>query len=105
MTRPRKNIIGPQVRKLLLERNLTLHQLAVELALRGVFVSADTLNRNELQREFVGGIELAALAAVFQIGVDHLFPPDTPPTELAELLRAMQKNSAFDRFEEQEKAN
>lgn len=108
MMRQRKNIVGPQVRRLREERNWTLHQLAVELALHGVFISADTLKRIELRREFVGTFEISTFAAVFKIRPEHLFPPDVSAAELAEILRVLQKNGAENRsapHDERQRAN
>ena len=95
--RHRKNLIGPQVRKLRKQRNWTHHQLAVELALRGVFVSAKTLERIESQREFVGTIELSAFASVFKTSMEHLFPPEISTTEASEMWRVLEKHGVLNR--------
>jgi transcriptional regulator with XRE-family HTH domain len=94
MTRQKKNVVGPQVRQLRLQRNWSLDHLAIELALQGVFLSPRTLERIELRREFVGAVEISAFAAVFKIGAEHLFPPDSSTAELAGLLRALPKTGA-----------
>jgi transcriptional regulator with XRE-family HTH domain len=89
--RYRKNLIGPQVRKLRKQRNWTHHQLAVELALRCAFMSAKTLERIESQREYVEAVALSAFAVVFNIRVEDLYPPETITAEASEMRRVLEK--------------
>lgn len=89
--RYRKNLIGPQVRKLRKQRNWTHHQLAVELALRGAFISARTLERIESQREYVEAVALSAFAAVFKVRAEDLYPPEAIAAEASEMRRVLEK--------------
>ena len=89
--RYRKNIIGPQVRKLRKQRAWSLDQLAAELAWQGIFISSQTLDRVETQQEFVGSIEVWAFATVFRTSVDHLYPPDSSAADVLARLRLLRR--------------
>jgi transcriptional regulator with XRE-family HTH domain len=91
--RYRKNLIGPQVRKLRQERGWSLDQLANEFAQQGIFISAHTLERIESRREFMGSIEVYAFATIFRTGVEHLYPPDSSASNVLEELRLLQQNA------------
>jgi transcriptional regulator with XRE-family HTH domain len=88
--RYRKNIIGPQVRKLREERGWSLDDLATEFVREGIFISPQTLNRVEKRQEFVGTVEVVAFAAIFRTGVERLYPIDLSMSEMEE-LRSIQK--------------
>jgi hypothetical protein len=80
--RYRKNIIGPQVRKLREERAWTLYDLATEFARQGLFISEEALDRVESQREFVGSVEVWAFANLLQTGAENLYPPNLSTSDV-----------------------
>ena len=71
-----KNLIGPTVLSLRKARDMTRPELLVQLHLRGVDLSVSSFSAIERQRRKVRDYELAALADVFGISPDDLFPPE-----------------------------
>jgi hypothetical protein len=92
--RYRKNIIGPQVRKLRDERGWTLGDLATEFTQQGLFISKKALDRVESQREFVGSVEVWTFANLFQTGVENLYPPNLSTPDVLRMLRLPRDNQS-----------
>lgn len=73
MKNPR-NIVGPQIRKIRGEINLTQVALAERCQRFGWDISRDTLAKIEGQTRWVADFELAFLARVLDISLEALFP-------------------------------
>ena len=69
-----KNVIGPVVRKLRVERNMTQKALAEQMQLRGVEIGDLVILRIEKGLRFVTDYEVRALADVFHVDVKDLYP-------------------------------
>lgn len=67
-----KNIIGPKVKALRLEANLTQKALAEKLQLSGYEFSDLTILRIEQGKRFVPDYEIVALAELFNVSTDDL---------------------------------
>lgn len=67
-----KNIIGPQIRALRLQRGMTQRALAARLQLAGYEFSDLTILRIENGTRFVPDYELKALAEVLQVSYEDL---------------------------------
>lgn len=89
MPRRFRNAIGPAVRRLRIERELTQDQLAARLALAGLD-SADRVwvAKVEAQIRSVFDYELAVIATVLGVTVDELLPKGK---ELKKDLPALQE--------------
>lgn len=83
----KKNVAGLKVCKMRLQRRWSHHQLAVELALQGVFLDESLLKRIESLDEFISIFELVAFAIVFGVSIDDLIPKDMPRSEISQMLR------------------
>ena len=83
----KKNLVGLKVCEMRLQRRWSHRQLAVELALRGVFLSEAWLKRIESQDEFIGTFELVAFAIVFGVSIDDLVPKDIPLSDISQMLQ------------------
>lgn len=70
----RKNVIGPQVKSLRQKNKLTQKALAEKLQLEGYEFSALTILRIESGTRFAADYEVKALADVFGVKTDDLFP-------------------------------
>jgi len=69
-----KNIIGPQVRLLRYERELSQPALAARCQLLGWDISRDTIARIEGQTRWVGNSELVFLAIALDVPLHSLLP-------------------------------
>ncbi len=67
-----KNIIGPKVKQLRLERGLSQAKLAGQLQLLGMECNDLTILRIEQGSRFVPDYEVAVLAEYFNISTDEL---------------------------------
>jgi transcriptional regulator with XRE-family HTH domain len=70
-----QNIVGPQIRKLRYQQNLTQEQLAARCGIRGWDISRATLSKIEAQIRCVNDSELEVLADALGVKMDILFPP------------------------------
>ena len=68
-----KNLVGPKVKELRKEKNLTQKELAVQLQLLGYDFNDLTILRIEQQSRFVSDMELLALATYFDIDICKLY--------------------------------
>ena len=69
-----KNLVGPKVKELRIEKKLTQRNLAIQLQLLGYEFNELTLLRIEQQTRFVSDMELLALATFFDININELYP-------------------------------
>lgn len=75
-TRPAKNIVGSQVRKIRTEVEISQTQLAAECQLQGWDVSRDVVAKIEDGRRWVADEELLKLARALNCSVPQLFPAE-----------------------------
>lgn len=69
------NFIGPQLRKLRMERGLTQEQLAARAATRGWDMSRITLAKIEAQLRYVSDVEVVFFAHLLKVSYQALLPP------------------------------
>jgi transcriptional regulator with XRE-family HTH domain len=72
-----QNIIGPQVRKLRNERDLSQDQLAAKLQLLGLEISRAGVSKIEARLRCVADSELPVIAKALGVELATLFPPTT----------------------------
>jgi transcriptional regulator with XRE-family HTH domain len=68
-------MVGPQIRRIRGESNLTQIALAERCQRLGWDISRDTLAKIEAQSRWVADFELAFLARVLSVSPEALFPP------------------------------
>ncbi len=73
MTVP-KNIVGPQIRKLRYQQNLTQEMFAARCSVRGLDLSRGTLSKIEAQLRCVTDAELVVLAEALKAELKDLYP-------------------------------
>ena len=71
----RQNIVGPQVRKMRDQQNMTQEALAARCGVLGWDLSRGTLSKIEAQLRCVTDTELRVLADDLKVGLDDLYPP------------------------------
>jgi len=83
------NIVGPQVRKIRLQRGWTQNDFAVKLQLFGWDTSRESVTRLENQSRRVPDLELFVVAKILGVKADDLFPRNLrgKVKELAPLYR------------------
>lgn len=67
------NLVGPKIKKLRIERQLSQQALSNLLEVEAVYVCRGSLSRIEDQSRTVTDIELAGFAKVFGIEISDLF--------------------------------
>jgi len=75
-----QNIIGPQVRKLRYQREITQEALAARCGVLGWDLSRATLSKIEAQLRCVTDAELRILAQALKVGLDDLYPAASKPS-------------------------
>jgi transcriptional regulator with XRE-family HTH domain len=73
MTKP-QNIVGPQIRKLRYQQELTQEMFAARCSIQGWDLSRATLSKIEAQLRCVTDAELVILANALKVNVDALLP-------------------------------
>lgn len=71
-----KNLVGPKVKELRIQKKLTQKNLAIQLQLLGYEFNELTILRIEQQTRFVSDMELLALATFFDIEIRELYPKE-----------------------------
>jgi transcriptional regulator with XRE-family HTH domain len=69
-----KNLVGPQIRKLRYQRNLTQELFAARCAVRGLDLSRGTLAKIEAQVRCVTDSELLVIAKALEVELRDLYP-------------------------------
>lgn len=69
-----KNIVGPQIRKLRYQQNLTQEMFAARCSVRGLDLSRGTLSKIEAQLRCVTDAELVVLAEALKAELKDLYP-------------------------------
>ena len=85
----RRNVVGPQVRRLRYARGWSQSQLAVKLQLAGWDISRSGVAKIESQLVWVGDFELFYLMKVFQVGLADLLPKLDDGRPLHESVRRL----------------
>ena len=75
MTKP-QNIVGPQIRKLRYQKELTQEMFAARCSIQGWDLSRATLSKIEAQLRCVTDAELIILAKALRVDMRVLFPPE-----------------------------
>jgi transcriptional regulator with XRE-family HTH domain len=75
MAKKPQNIVGPQIRKLRYQQELTQEMLAARCARLGWNISRPTLSKIEAQLRCVVDSELMILAKALRVSLEMLFPP------------------------------
>ena len=70
----KRNIVGPQVRRLRYERGLSQTDLAARFQIKGWDITRDVLAGIESQRRWVADFEVVFLAQHLEVPVDALWP-------------------------------
>ena len=70
-----RNIVGPQIRKIRYEHELTQEMLAARCGVRGLNISRGTLSKIEAQLRCVTDSDLEVLAESLEVRISSLFPP------------------------------
>jgi len=86
MTAP-LNLVGPQVRRLRTQKDLTQEALAAKLQVEGWDVSRESLAKLEAQFRRVPDCELLFLAKVLRVKLPDLFPANLDLKKLDPSLR------------------
>ena len=71
----RQNIVGPQIRKIRCQQEITQDMLAARCARFGWDISRGTLSKIEAQLRCVTDLELTILAKALRVKIDVLIPP------------------------------
>ena len=71
-----KNLVGPKVKELRIQKKLTQKNLAIQLQLLGYEFNELTILRIEQQTRFVCDMELLALVNFFEIDIKELYPKE-----------------------------
>jgi transcriptional regulator with XRE-family HTH domain len=79
MAKP-QNIVGPQVRKMRYQQDITQEVLAARCGILGWDLSRATLSKIEAQIRCVTDSELRVLAQALKVNLDDLYPPATKAT-------------------------
>ena len=69
-----QNIVGPQIRKLRYQRDLTQEMFAARCSVRGLELSRATLSKVEAQLRCVTDQELAIFAEALGVDIKALYP-------------------------------
>ena len=72
-----RNIVGPQIRRLRFERNLSQPAFAAKCQRLGWDIGRDTVAKIEAGTRWVGDFELVYLARSLGVSLNDLFPPRT----------------------------
>ena len=72
------NFVGPQVRRLRVEREWTQEVLAAKCQVQGIPLTRGTLAKIEAGIRGAGDFEIYTLARVLKVPMETLFPGDMP---------------------------
>lgn len=70
-----KNMIGPKVRQLRLEKHMSQQELSAKLETLAIYICRGSISRIEDQSRTVTDIELYGLAQILDISIEELFTP------------------------------
>jgi transcriptional regulator with XRE-family HTH domain len=74
MAKVPKNVVGPQIRKLRYQQELTQEMLAARCCVRGLEMSRATLSKIEAQLRCVTDSGLQVFAQALGVSLDSLYP-------------------------------
>ncbi len=95
---PHLNIVGPQIRKLRMQRNWSQSKMAVKLQFAGFDVGRECIAKIEGQTRCVRDADLLFIARVLNAPLADLFPqmePSKPIAESIERLRSKRQPAHF----------
>lgn len=75
MAKAPKNVVGPQIRKLRYQQDITQEMLAARCTVRGLEMSRATLSKIEAQLRCVADFELQVFARALGVSLESLYPP------------------------------
>jgi transcriptional regulator with XRE-family HTH domain len=75
MTKQLQNIVGPQIRKLRYQQEVTQEMFAARCSILGWDLSRGTLSKIEAQLRCVTDAELVILAKALKVEVSAILPP------------------------------
>lgn len=84
----KQNVIGPQVRRIRMQRNLSQREICVRLYLKGYNYRRESIAEIEGQTRCVRDRELPILALVLGVSVSDLFPQPNAPRPNAQPFSA-----------------
>ena len=70
-----KNCIGRQVYLFRIQKNMKQKDMLAQLQIKGIDIGQASLSDLEGQQRLATDIEVKALAEIFQISMEQLFPP------------------------------
>ena len=70
-----QNVVGPQIRKLRYQQDLTQEMFAARCSVRGLELSRATLSKVEARLRCVTDHELAVFAEALGVEIKALYPP------------------------------
>ncbi len=82
----RRNLVGPEIKKLRQQLGWTQDKLAKDLRREGLNVSRSAVAKIECQLIWVGDFELFYFVRVLGVRLEHLFPPINGHIPLTEVL-------------------
>lgn len=74
MASHKQNIVGPQIRKIRYQQEITQEMLAAKCSVLGLELSRDTLAKIESQMRCVSDVELKMLAKALKVEIKDLYP-------------------------------
>jgi transcriptional regulator with XRE-family HTH domain len=89
---PHQNIVGPQIRKLRMQKNWSQSKMAVKLQFAGFDVGRECIAKIEGQTRCVRDTDLFAIARVLNATLPDLFPQIEPSKLIADLERLRSKH-------------
>lgn len=72
--KPRRNLVGPQIRKLRFQKNLKQEDLSAKCGVLGWDISRGTLAKVEAGIRCVTDLELWVLARALRVSLEDLYP-------------------------------
>ena len=73
--RTSRNVVGPKIRKLRNQKQLTQEQLAAQCQVRGLNLMRGTLAKIEARLRFIKACELFVIAKVLKVPMESFYPP------------------------------
>jgi transcriptional regulator with XRE-family HTH domain len=74
----KRNVIGPNIKKVREKKNLTQSQLAAKLEVLGFQIDWSGISKIERQRRGLNDVEIILIAEALQVKVDDLLPLERP---------------------------
>lgn len=72
----KKNVCGPQIKKLRMAKGMTQEDLAAQMQICGIIIERHCISRTEKGTRFIPDYELPVYAKIFQVPLEALFDTD-----------------------------